>query len=111
MLRTQTKVIQIGNVKIGGSYPVAIQSMTNTKTEDVEATVKQILALERAGCEIIRCAVPTMEAAEALREIKRRIHIPLVADIHFDYRLAIAAIETERTRSVLTREISGIRTV
>lgn len=93
MLRTQTKVIQIGNVKIGGSYPVAIQSMTNTKTEDVEATVKQILALERAGCEIIRCAVPTMEAAEALREIKRRIHIPLVADIHFDYRLAIAAIE------------------
>lgn len=93
MLRTQTKVIQIGNVKIGGSYPVAIQSMTNTKTEDVEATVKQILALERAGCEIIRCAVPTMEAAEALREIKRRIHIPLVADIHFDYRLAIVAIE------------------
>ncbi len=64
MLRTQTKVIQIGNVKIGGSYPVAIQSMTNTKTEDVGATVKQILALERAGCEIIRCAVPTMEAAE-----------------------------------------------
>ena len=93
MLRTQTKVIQIGNVKIGGNYPVAIQSMTNTKTEDVEATVNQILALERAGCEIIRCAVPTMEAAEALKEIKRRIHIPLVADIHFDYRLAIAAIE------------------
>ena len=86
MLRTQTKVIQIGNVKIGGNYPVAIQSMTNTKTEDVEATVNQILALERAGCEIIRCAVPTMEAAEALKEIKRRIHIPLVADIHFDYR-------------------------
>ena len=70
MLRTQTTVIQIGNGKFGGSYPVAIQSMTNTKTEDVEATVKQILALERAGCEIIRCAVPTMEAAEALREIK-----------------------------------------
>lgn len=93
MLRTQTKVIQIGNVKIGGNYPVAIQSMTNTKTEDVEATVNQILALERAGCEIIRCAVPTMEAAEALKEIKLRIHIPLVADIHFDYRLAIAAIE------------------
>ena len=93
MLRRQTKVVQIGNVKIGGSYPVAIQSMTNTKTEDVDATVRQILALERAGCEIIRCAVPTMEAAEALREIKSRIHIPLVADIHFDYRLAIAAIE------------------
>ena len=93
MLRRQTKVVQIGNVKIGGSYPVAIQSMTNTKTEDVDATVRQILALEWAGCEIIRCAVPTMEAAEALREIKSRIHIPLVADIHFDYRLAIAAIE------------------
>ena len=93
MLRRQTKVVQIGNVKIGGSYPVAIQSMTNTKTEDVDATVRQILALERAGCEIIRCAVPTMEAAEALREIKSRTHIPLVADIHFDYRLAIAAIE------------------
>lgn len=67
--------------------------MTNTKTEDVEATVQQILALEVAGCQIIRCAVPTMEAAEAIREIKKRIHIPLVADIHFDYRLAIAAIE------------------
>ena len=72
---------------------MAIQSMTNTKTEDVEATVAQILALEAAGCDIIRCAVPTMEAAEALTEIKKRIHIPLVADIHFDYRLAIAAIE------------------
>ena len=78
--------------KVGGN-PVAIQSMTNTKTEDVEATVAQILALEAAGCDIIRCAVPTMEAAEALTEIKKRIHIPLVADIHFDYRLAIAAIE------------------
>lgn len=93
MYREQTKVITIGNVKIGGSNPVAIQSMTNTKTEDVEATVAQILALEAAGCEIIRCAVPTMEAAGALREIKSRIHIPLVADIHFDYRLAIASIE------------------
>ena len=93
MLRRQTKVIQIGNIKIGGSYPVAIQSMTNTKTEDVGATVNQILALEKAGCEIIRCAVPTMEAAKALSEIKKQIHIPLVADIHFDYRLAIAAME------------------
>lgn len=93
MYRNQTKEIAIGNVKIGGSHPVAIQSMTNTKTEDVEATVEQILRLEAAGCEIIRCAVPTMEAAEAFREIKKRIHIPLVADIHFDYRLAIAAIE------------------
>ena len=93
MLREETKVIDIGGVKIGGTYPVAIQSMTNTKTEDVQATVEQILKLEAAGCEIIRCAVPTMEAAEALREIKKKIHIPLVADIHFDYRLAIAAIE------------------
>ena len=93
MTREDTKVIQIGPVKIGGGNPVAIQSMTNTKTEDVEATVQQILALEVAGCQIIRCAVPTMEAAEAIREIKKRIHIPLVADIHFDYRLAIAAIE------------------
>ena len=93
MRREETRVIQIGDRKIGGGNPIAIQSMTNTRTEDVEATVAQILALEKAGCEIIRCAVPTMEAAEALTEIKKRIHIPLVADIHFDYRLAIAAIE------------------
>lgn len=93
MRRDETKQIQIGSVTIGGGNSVAIQSMTNTKTEDVQATVAQILALEKAGCEIIRCAVPTMEAAEALREIKKEIHIPLVADIHFDYRLAIAAIE------------------
>ena len=93
MFRENTKEIQIGNVKIGRGNKIAIQSMTNTKTEDVEATVNQILALEKAGCEIIRCAVPTMEAAEALRHIKEKIHIPLVADIHFDYRLAIAAIE------------------
>ena len=93
MFRDETKKIMIGNVCVGGGNPVAIQSMTNTKTEDVEATVAQILALEKAGCEIIRCAVPTMEAAKALAEIKKQIHIPLVADIHFDYRLAIAAIE------------------
>lgn len=93
MRREETRVIQIGDRKIGGGNPIAIQSMTNTRTEDVEATVAQILALEKAGCEIIRCAVPTMEAAKALTEIKKRIHIPLVADIHFDYRLAIAAIE------------------
>ena len=93
MTRNDTKVIRIGNCRIGGGNPVAIQSMTNTKTEDVDATVSQILALERAGCDIIRCAVPTKEAAEALKEIKKQIHIPLVADIHFDYRLAIAAIE------------------
>lgn len=93
MTRNETKVIQIGNVAIGGGNPIAIQSMTNTRTEDVEATVRQILALEKAGCEIVRCTVPTLEAAEAIREIKKQIHIPLVADIHFDYRMAIAAIE------------------
>lgn len=93
MYRNLTKEVAIGNVKIGGENPVAIQSMTNTPTENADATVEQILRLEAAGCEIIRCAVPTMEAAEALREIKKRIHIPLVADIHFDYRLAIASIE------------------
>lgn len=93
MTRKDTKVIEIGNVKIGGGCPIAIQSMTNTKTEDIQATVGQILALERAGCEIIRCAVPTMEAAKALGEIKKQIHIPLVADIHFDYKLAIASME------------------
>lgn len=93
MTRTETKVIHIGNVAIGGGNPIAIQSMTNTRTEDVEATVAQILALEKVGCEIIRCAVPTMEAAKAIKAIKKQIHIPLVADIHFDYRLAIAAIE------------------
>lgn len=93
MTRKDTRIIHIGNVSIGGGNPVAIQSMTNTKTEDVRATVNQILELEKAGCEIIRCAVPTMEAAEAIKEIKKEIHIPLVADIHFDYRLAIAAIE------------------
>ena len=91
--RNQTRVISIGDVKIGGGNPIAIQSMTNTKTEDVEATVKQILALEKTGCQIIRCTVPTMKAAEAFTEIKKEIHIPLVADIHFDYKLAIAAME------------------
>ncbi len=91
--RRVSKEIQIGNVWIGGNHPIAIQSMTNTKTEDVESTIKQILALEAAGCEIIRCAAPTMEAARALAEIKKQIHIPLVADIHFDYKLAIAAME------------------
>lgn len=93
MFRDETKVIHIGNKVIGGGNPILIQSMTNTKTEDVSATVKQIQELEAAGCDIIRCAVPTMEAAEALTEIKKQISIPLVADIHFDYRLAIAAME------------------
>lgn len=93
MYRDETKKVQIGDVTIGGGSPIAIQSMTNTKTEDVERTVAQILALEKAGCEIVRCAVPTMEAARAVGKIREKIHIPLVADIHFDYRLAIAAIE------------------
>ncbi len=93
MLRDQTRVVQIGDRKIGGGNPVLIQSMCNTKTEDIEATAAQILSLEDVGCDIIRVAVPTMEAAVALREIKKRIHIPLVADIHFDYRLAIATME------------------
>ena len=93
MSREQTKVIRIGDRVIGGGNPILIQSMCNTKTEDIEGTVAQILELEQAGCDIIRVAVPTMEAAEALTEIKRQIHIPLVADIHFDYRLALAAME------------------
>ena len=93
MYRDNTKVIKIGDRVIGGGNPILIQSMTNTKTEDVEATVAQILRLEEAGCEIIRCTVPTMEAALALKEIKKQIHIPLVADIHFDYKMAIAAME------------------
>ena len=93
MKRTQTKTVQIGNRIIGGGNPILIQSMTNTKTEDVKATTEQINRLAAAGCDIIRCAVPTMEAAHALKEIKKEIEIPLVADIHFDYRLAIAAIE------------------
>lgn len=93
MLRQNTKEIRIGDVVIGGNHPVTIQSMTNTKTEDIKGTVEQIHRLEAAGCEIVRCTVPTLEAAEALREIKKNIQIPLVADIHFDYRMAIAAIE------------------
>lgn len=93
MYRDNTKVIQIGDRRIGGGNPILIQSMTNTKTEDVNATVAQILSLEAAGCEIIRCTVPNMEAAKALAEIKKQIHIPLVADIHFDYKMAIAAME------------------
>ncbi len=89
----KTHEVHIGNRVIGGGNPILIQSMTNTKTQDVEATVKQINELTAAGCDIIRCAVPDMEAAKALAEIKKQISIPLVADIHFDYRLAIAAIE------------------
>ena len=92
-IRDNTKEITVGNVKIGGGNPISVQSMTNTLTEDVDATVDQILRLEKKGCEIIRLAVPTTQAAEAFKEIKKRIHIPVVADIHFDHRLAIKAIE------------------
>ena len=91
--REKTKVIRIGDRVIGGGNPILIQSMTNTPTEDVEATVAQTLKLEQAGCEIIRCTVPTPEAAAAVAKIKEQIHIPLVADIHFDYKMAIAAME------------------
>ena len=93
MYRDNTKTIKIGNRCIGGGNPILIQSMTNTKTEDIDATVAQILRLEEAGCDIIRSTVPTLEAAKAIGEIKKQIHIPLVADIHLDYKLAIAAIE------------------
>ncbi len=93
MIRKQTREVRIGNRGIGGQNPILIQSMANTRTEDVKGTIAQIQKLTAAGCEIIRCAVPTMEAAEALADIKKGITIPLVADIHFDYRLAIAAME------------------
>ncbi len=91
--REHTRAVSIGKVVIGGGNPIAIQSMTNTRTDDVKATVAQILRLEEAGCDIIRCTVPDQKCAEALSEIKKQIHIPLVADIHFDYRMAIAAME------------------
>lgn len=93
IIRKNTRTVNIGGVTIGGNNPIAIQSMTNTRTEDVKATLEQIARLKDAGCEIIRCAVPTMEAAQAIGEIKKCAGIPVVADIHFDYRLAIAAME------------------
>lgn len=93
MERKRTKEVRIGNLTIGGTHPIAIQSMCNTDTRDADATVAQILALEAAGCELVRVAVPDMAAAEAIAKIKPRIHIPLVADIHFDYRLALRVME------------------
>lgn len=93
MQRTQTRTVQVGNLKLGGGNPVVIQSMCNTDTRDVAATVAQIHALEAAGCELVRVAVPDMKAADAIGEIKKQIHIPLVADIHFDYRLALRVME------------------
>lgn len=93
MKRNETRQIVVGNVKIGGQNKVVIQSMTNTKTKDIENTVKQILDLEKAGCEIIRVACLDIEDAKAIKEIKKHIHIPIVADIHFDYRIALEAIK------------------
>ncbi len=93
MYRDNTKIIHIGDRIIGGGNPILIQSMTNVPTENTEACVEQILRLEEAGCEIIRCTVPTIEAAESLGKIKRQVHIPVVADIHFNYQMAIAAME------------------
>ena len=93
MYRDKTKVVHIGNRVIGGGNPILIQSMTNTKTYDVAATVAQIQRLTEAGCDIVRCTVPDLEAAKAIAQIKKEIAIPLVADIHFDYKMAIAAIE------------------
>lgn len=93
MYRNKTKVVRIGDAVIGGGNPILIQSMTNTKTQDAAATIAQIKRLEEAGCEIIRCTVPDMEAARAIAAIKKETTIPLVADIHFDYRMAIAAME------------------
>ena len=93
MIRKKTRRVEIGSRAVGGGEPILIQSMTNTRTEDVKATVAQILRLQNAGCEIVRCTVPTMEAAKALSKIKKQVDIPVVADIHFDYRLAVAAIE------------------
>lgn len=93
MSRELTKEIKIGNRVIGHGNPILIQSMTNTRTEDVKATVNQILSLQRVGCEIVRSTVPTIEAAKAIKAIKKEISIPLVADIHFDYKMAVAAIE------------------
>lgn len=92
-MRKITREVKIGNKKIGGNNPILVQSMTNTDTHDIEKTIEQIRRLEAEGCDIIRVAVPDMEAAEAIKEIKKNINIPLVADIHFDYRLAIKSIE------------------
>ena len=92
-MRKQKRIVNIGGVKIGGDNPVAIQSMCNTDTRDVKATVNQIHELENAGCEIIRVAVPDMVAAKAVADIKKQIHIPLVVDIHFDYRLALECMK------------------
>ena len=91
--RRKTRIIQVGNVAIGGDNPISIQSMTTTKTADIKATVQQIKELAIAGCDIVRIAVPDMLSAEAIKQIKQQISIPIIADIHFDYKLAIASIK------------------
>src|SRR3712207_9224223 len=93
MIRKKTKKIKIGNIYIGGDSPITVQSMNNTDTRDIKATIKQINDLQHAGCDITRCAVLDMNAAEALKEITRAVNIPVVADIHFDYKLALKSIE------------------
>ena len=93
MIRRKSREIKIGNLYMGGNNPVVIQSMTNTFTKDADATIKQILELEKEGCQLVRVTVNNEEAAEAIKKIKKGIHIPLVADIHFDYKLAVRAIE------------------
>ena len=111
MERKDTKVVKIGDRIIGGKNPILIQSMTNTKTEDVKATVEQINRLAAAGCDIIRCAVPTMEAAEALTEIKKQIAIPLVADIHFDTGWLLLPWSMEQIKSESIRATSEAKSV
>ena len=107
--RKKTRQIKVGNVKVGGTAPVAVQSMTNTFTQDIPTTVSQIHRLEKAGCEIVRVAVPDHEAAKAISSIKQRISIPIIADIHFDYRLAVASVSQAPTACELTREISVVK--
>ena len=105
--RMNTKTVMVGNVPVGGGHPIAIQSMTNTKTEDIEATIRQIHRLEEAGCQIVRATVPTPEAASAFSQIRKEIHIPLVADIHFNYKLAIMAMENGGLKRLLWPRIRG----
>ena len=93
LIRRKTRTVKVGNLNIGGIFPIAIQSMTNTDTHDVEATISQIKALQNAKCDIVRITVPDLEAADIITEIKKQISIPVVADIHFDYKIAIKCAE------------------
>ena len=104
--RTKTRPVKVGNLTIGGSNELVIQSMTTTKTHDVEATVAQIKRLEEAGCQLVRVACPDERAANAISEIKKRINIPLVVDIHFDYKLALKPLKAEQIKSASIRAIS-----